>query len=114
VRELRNLCERLVIFGTDPLTADQLPSAFFTAAPAAQTGLLLSPSTLPVVPLKDFKAQCEREYIESVLRRTRYNFTAAAKVLDVQRTYLHHKVKSLGIRRPGVEADEEDGEGGRE
>jgi two-component system nitrogen regulation response regulator NtrX len=107
VRELRNLCERLVVFGADPLTPDQLPSAFFEPASAPETGLLLSPATLPIVPLRDFKAQCEREYIESVLRRTRWNFTAAARVLDVQRTYLHQKVKVLGIRRPGAEAEEE-------
>jgi two-component system nitrogen regulation response regulator NtrX len=109
VRELRNLCERLVVFGADPLTPDDLPSAFFEteSSPIPETGLLLSPSTLPIVPLKDFKAQCEREYIESVLRRTRWNFTAAARVLDVQRTYLHQKVKVLGIRRPGTEGEEE-------
>ncbi len=109
VRELRNLCERLVVFGADPLTPDDLPSAFFETESVAtpETGLLLSPATLPIVPLKDFKAQCEREYIESVLRRTRWNFTAAAKVLDVQRTYLHQKVKVLGIRRPGAEGEDE-------
>jgi two-component system, NtrC family, nitrogen regulation response regulator NtrX len=109
VRELRNLCERLVVFGADPLTPDQLPSAFFEPAsgPETGTGLLLSSTTLPIVPLRDFKAQCEREYIESVLRRTRWNFTAAARVLDVQRTYLHQKVKVLGIRRPGAEGEEE-------
>jgi len=107
VRELRNLCERLVVFGADPLTPDQLPSAFFEAARVPETGLLLASTTLPIVPLRDFKAQCEREYIESVLHRTRWNFTAAARVLDVQRTYLHQKVKSLGIRRPGVNGEVE-------
>jgi DNA-binding NtrC family response regulator len=107
VRELRNLCERLVVFGADPLTPDQLPSSFFEPASAPETGLLLSPASLPIVPLRDFKAQCEREYIESVLRRTRWNFTAAARVLEVQRTYLHQKVKVLGIRRPGMGGEEE-------
>ena len=81
VRELENLCERLVVFGADPLTPDQLPSAFFEPARAPETGLLLTPGTLPIVPLKDFKAQCEREYIESVLHRNRWNFTAAARLL---------------------------------
>jgi DNA-binding NtrC family response regulator len=107
VRELRNLCERLVVFGADPLTPDQLPSSFFEPANAPETGLLLASTALPIVPLRDFKAQCEREYIESVLRRVRWNFTAAARVLDVQRTYLHQKVKVLGIRRPGAEIEEE-------
>ena len=107
MRELRNLCERLVVFGADPLTPDQLPSSFFEPTQAPETGLLLSSTALPIVPLRDFKAQCEREYIESVLHRTRWNFTAAARLLDVQRTYLHQKVKVLGIRRPGVGAEEE-------
>ncbi len=109
VRELRNLCERLVVFGGDPLTPDQLPSSFFEPTQAPETGLLLSSTSLPIVPLRDFKSQCEREYIESVLHRTRWNFTAAARRLDVQRTYLHQKVKMLGIRRPGVGAEEEVG-----
>jgi len=112
VRELRNLCERLVVFGADPLTPDQLPSSFFEPANAPETGLLLASTALPIVPLRDFKAQCEREYIESVLRRVRWNFTAAARVLDVQRTYLHQKVKVLGIRRPGAGSEEMEAEAG--
>jgi two-component system nitrogen regulation response regulator NtrX len=110
VRELRNLCERLVVFGADPLTPDQLPSTFFEPAQDPGTGLLLSSTSLPIVPLRDFKTQCEREYIESVLHRTRWNFTAAARLLDVQRTYLHQKVKSLGLRRPGTVGEGEEGE----
>ncbi len=112
VRELRNLCERLVVFGADPLTPDQLPSSFFEPESAPETGLLLASTALPIVPLRDFKAQCEREYIESVLRRVRWNFTAAARVLDVQRTYLHQKVKVLGIRRPGTGSEELEAEAG--
>ena len=101
VRELRNLSERLVVFGGDPITPDQLPSSFFVPARTLETGLLRLPEAFPVVPLRDVKTRCEREYIEAVLHRTRWNFTAAAKLLDVQRTYLHQKVKALGIRRPG-------------
>ena len=107
VRELRNLAERLVVFGADPLTPDQLPSSFLEPAEGPETGLLLSSTTLPIVPLRDFKAQCEREYIESVLRRMRWNFAATARSLDVQRTYLHQKVKVLGLRRPGTGGEEE-------
>ena len=99
IRELRNLCERLVILGGDPLTHDQLPSAFFTPERAAEAGLLLAPA-VPVLPLREFKARSEREYIESVLQRTRWNVSAAARLLGVQRTYLHQKVRALGARRP--------------
>ena len=101
VRELRNLSERLVVFGGDPITPDQLPSSFFAPARTPETGLLRLPEAFPVIPLRDVKSRCEREYIEAVLHRTRWNFSAAARLLDVQRTYLHQKVKALGIRRPG-------------
>ena len=102
VRELRSVCERLVIFGGDPVTAEDLPSAFFTESPAPETGLVRFGPRHPTLSLKDFKSQCEKEYIESVLRRTRWNVSAAARLLEIQRTYLHQKIANLGIRRPGV------------
>jgi two-component system nitrogen regulation response regulator NtrX len=100
IRELRNVCEQLAIFGTDPITPDQLPSTVMQESPPRETGLvrLTDPTTL--LPLRDFKEQCEKEYIESVLRRTNWNFTAAAKLLDIQRTHLHQKVTALKIERP--------------
>jgi two-component system nitrogen regulation response regulator NtrX len=110
VRELRNLCERLVVFGGDPVTPDQLPSGFFATGRAAEPGLLLLPPGLPVLPLRELKARCEREYIEAVLQRTRWNITAAARLLDVQRTYLHQKVRALGTRRPEIGRGAEEGE----
>ena len=100
VRELRNLAERLVVFGAEPITVDQLPSAFFQPTPAPETGLLRPVEARPVLPLREFRAECEREYIESVLRRTDWNFAAAARLLEIQRTYLHQKVAALGIERP--------------
>ncbi|MEM9554374.1 MAG: sigma-54 dependent transcriptional regulator [Acidobacteriota bacterium] len=114
VRELRNLCERLVIFGGDPIDRDELPSAFIDGEAeesGAETGLVrLSPRL--DLDLRAFRMQCEKEYIESVLRRTNWNVAAAARILDIQRTYLHQKAASLGLRRPshdevegGVEAD---------
>jgi two-component system nitrogen regulation response regulator NtrX len=51
--------------------------------------------------LRELKARVEREYVETVLQRTRWNVSAAARLLDVQRTYLHQKVRALGTRRPG-------------
>ena len=102
IRELRNLCERLVVFAADPLTPDQLPSVLFRdlVRSTPETGLVRLDEGWKPLPLKDFKAQCEREYIEAVLQRTDWNFTAAARLLDIQRTYLHQKVAALGIERP--------------
>jgi DNA-binding NtrC family response regulator len=107
VRELKNLCERLVVFGGEPLRAADLPAAFFQPARGArpeETGLLRLPEAWPALPplsLRDFRNQCEREYLEAILRRTDWNFAAAARLLGIQRTYLHQKVAALGLERPG-------------
>jgi transcriptional regulator with GAF, ATPase, and Fis domain len=53
-----------------------------------------------IAPWKEFKAASEREYLEAVLRRTGWNFAAAARLLELQRTYLHQKAAALGIERP--------------
>ncbi|HEX6178827.1 MAG TPA: sigma-54 dependent transcriptional regulator, partial [Thermoanaerobaculia bacterium] len=99
VRELRNLAERMSVFGIAPLTIDQLPSSISAAIPQTrETGLLRLSGE--IVPLRDFKSQCEKEYIESVLQRTNWNVTRAAELLDVQRTHLHQKIAALGIERP--------------
>jgi two-component system nitrogen regulation response regulator NtrX len=104
VRELRNLCERLVVLGSDPLTADQLPAHVFGHG-GQEGGAWLAAARLaaPLVPLKDFKDETEREYVEAVLQRHGWNLAAAARTLGVNRTHLHAKVTALGLARPGTE-----------
>jgi DNA-binding NtrC family response regulator len=100
IRELRNVCEQLAIFGTDPVTADQLPLSMLQEAVVHESGVLRLVEHSPVLPLRDFKEQCEKEYIESVLRRTNWNFVEASRLLGIQRTYLHQKVAALSIPKP--------------
>ena len=97
VRELRNVAERLAVFGSDPITAEQLPSAILET----KNSIAFSGATTgaAVMPLRQFRAQSERDYIESVLQRTNWNYTRAAELLGIQRTYLHQKCVSLGIRK---------------
>ena len=103
VRELRNVCERLVVLGSDPLTADQLPADVFRRGVVDESGWLQLPrlAQCAIVPLRDFKTECEREYIEAVLQRCEWNVSAAARALGLPRTYLHAKVGALGLVRPG-------------
>ncbi|MFZ2492802.1 MAG: helix-turn-helix domain-containing protein, partial [Thermoanaerobaculia bacterium] len=98
VRELRNVCERLSVFGTDPVTEEQLPSSLRDARPAAANATLAPLTT--IVPLRAFRAACERDYLEQVLRRCEWNFTRAAELLDLQRSYLHQKAAHYGLERP--------------
>jgi two-component system nitrogen regulation response regulator NtrX len=100
VRELRNVAEQLSVFGTDPITVDQLPASLMDRSKTSESGILQIPETAPIVPFRDFKAQSEKEYIEAVLRRTQWNVSQAAQLLDLQRTYLHEKMTALGITRP--------------
>ncbi len=103
VRELRNLCERLVVLGSDPLTPEQLPADILRRAAAEETGWLdplRLTSARSVVPFRRFRAECEKEYLESVLRRLGWNFTLACRELGLDRSYLHAKAAALGIVRP--------------
>jgi hypothetical protein len=64
------VCEQLAIFGTDPVTIDQLPLSILQDSSEPETGMLRLIENAPVMPLREFKEQCEKKYIESVLRRT--------------------------------------------
>jgi DNA-binding NtrC family response regulator len=100
VRELKSLAERLAVFAADPITADRLPGAYLEAGGDAGDGLLELKATEPFLPLREFKARVEKEYLEAVLETTGWNVTAAARILDIQRTHLHQKLAALGAHRP--------------
>ncbi len=104
VRELKAIAERLVVFGGDPINLERLPPSL-KATPEADAGPVLAVGTAAAdaetpLPLREFRARCEREYIERILERCGWNFTAAAATLGIERTYLHQKAVALGIRRP--------------
>ena len=50
------------------------------------------------VRLKDAENIFKRNYLRSVLETTRYNQTKAARILEIQRTYLSRLLGELGIR----------------
>lgn len=95
VRELKNLCERLVILAGDPVMPEDLPTSLMEGKPGLETGLLPPNLAFRELPLRTFRTMCEREYIEQVLNRTDGNFSQAAQILEIQRTYLYQKVQAL-------------------
>ncbi len=105
VRELASLAERLVVFGGDPITVHQLPASLSEGGHPPAGGLVRLDPGFSVLPLKEFRSLCEKEYIDRVLRRTGWNVSAAARLLDIQRTHLHQKLAALGSRRPGGSTD---------
>ena len=99
IRELRNIAERMVIFGRDPLTVDQIPASLSMTS-SASVGLLNPARLTPFAPLREFKQQCEKEYLEMVLHHTNWNVSEAARILGVQRPHLHQKLNQLAVARP--------------
>jgi DNA-binding NtrC family response regulator len=98
VRELVSLCERLVVFGADPITAGQVREGLSEGIEVAPQGGGTGPEEL--LPLREFKARAEERHIRRALARTGWNVAEAARQLGLQRTYLHQKMAALGITRP--------------
>ncbi|MBN2801796.1 MAG: sigma-54-dependent Fis family transcriptional regulator [Deltaproteobacteria bacterium] len=94
VRELKNLAERLVIMSGEIITVDDLPSAI-----TGVKQLMDSSSSDTPLTLKQFREESERRYILETLEAEEWNISKAAKLLSIERTNLHKKIKSLGIRR---------------
>lgn len=99
IRELRNLCERMVIFGGETLTEADLPSNILKGETRTSGAGMLRLTEIQPMPLKQFKEQCEKEFIETLLQRTNWNYIKVSKLLNINRSYLHQKVTSLGIDR---------------
>ena len=92
VRELENILERAITLSTSgEITAGDIqlrPTA------AASSG---TPNSATVGPLGDHLEDIERDAILKALEQTRYNKTAAAKVLGMSFRALRYRIKKLGI-----------------
>jgi two-component system nitrogen regulation response regulator NtrX len=112
VRELRNLIERTVILSPDgaegvPITPNDLLAHLSNevAIPALHDMHHdLQESGAEAVEgarkLRDARAQFERDYILKVLKEQDWNISKTAAVLGIERSHLHRKIKSFGIKTP--------------
>jgi two-component system, NtrC family, nitrogen regulation response regulator NtrX len=89
VRELRNVVERMAILTPgERITADAVPLEVRAAeATRAATGL------------QDVRDSAERERIRQALDQTDWNVAAAARLLDTERTALHKRIRTLGVKQ---------------
>ncbi|HEY0875680.1 MAG TPA: sigma-54 dependent transcriptional regulator [Vicinamibacterales bacterium] len=88
VRELRNVVERMAILTPgDRITADAVPLE------------IRSTSVRPAAGLQEVRHAAERERIRQALDQTEWNVTAAARLLDTERTALHKRIRALGLKR---------------
>jgi len=94
VRELENILERGLSLAGDPqkITADDLhltppPEEVDAALPAGDKW-----------PLQDYLDRVERAAINEALEKTRYNRTAAAKLLGITFRAMRYRMERLGIK----------------
>jgi len=96
IRELENVLERAVIVSSgDRIRPEDLPPLARRPSPAAGR-----PAADEVVPL----VEAEKKMIQRALDRTRWNRTAAARLLGVDRTTLARKILGYGITRNRTDA----------
>ena len=97
VRELENVLERAMALSSGQVIAKQdlylteVADVEFTEAGAAR------PTSAGELPLQDYLDRVEREAIMQALEKTRYNKTAAAKLLGITFRALRYRLERLGI-----------------
>ena len=89
MRELRNVVERMAILTSgDRLTVESIPLEIRQPqAPRTTTGL------------QETRDAAERDRIRQALDQTDWNVSAAARLLGSERTSLHKRIRSLGLKR---------------
>ena len=93
VRELENILERaLALIGGDEIGAEDLH-----LAPLAAAGEGAAPETDGSAPLQEYLDRVEKQVILDALQKTRYNRTAAAKLLGVTFRSLRYRMERLGL-----------------
>ena len=88
-RELRNTIERMAILSPD----DRLSTNFIPLEIRFQPDASLRST------LQDSRETAERERIFGALEQTDWNVSAAARLLNIERTNLHKRMRALGLSR---------------
>jgi two-component system response regulator PilR (NtrC family) len=97
VRELENVLERAVTLCTGGLIVPDNIKVRSTVRPAPETAVAVAPPIATGSALGEQLEDMERAAIIKALEQTRYNKTAAAKLLGMSFRALRYRVKKLGI-----------------
>jgi two-component system nitrogen regulation response regulator NtrX len=88
IRELRNTVERMAILSPDAhITMDSVPLEIRTPPSPRASGL------------HEVRDSAERDRIRQALEQTDWNVAGAARVLGIERTNLHKRMRALGLNR---------------
>jgi two-component system nitrogen regulation response regulator NtrX len=92
VRELRNTVERMAILSSDDVIRSE----------AIPIEIQYPPDTGARSALQETRETAERTRIAQALEQTDWNVSAAARILNVERTNLHKRMRALGLSREGT------------
>ncbi len=95
VRELRNTVERLLILTREPEIGGDAVRGMLGGEVKARG----KSSAWIGGPLRDQVAQAEREIILACLEKNRWHVSNTARELELERSHLYKKMRSLGIER---------------
>jgi len=95
VRQLKNLVERMVVLSEgDVMSIEDAPD-FIQGKSSPQQVYDVEYE----YPLKHAKENFEKHYIMNVLQNNDWNISRSARILEIERTYLHRKIKAYGIEK---------------
>ena len=95
VRELRNLIDRIAILCPD--SEDKTSNIIKESLKTPETTNVESKNSLSV-PLKEARENFEKEYLTTQLKKFNSNISKTADFIGMERSALHRKLKSLGIK----------------
>ena len=95
VRELRNLIERIAILLPD--SSDKISNIIKESLKTPDISNIPSENSLSV-PLKEARENFEKEYLTTQLKKFNGNISKTADFIGMERSALHRKLKSLGIK----------------
>ena len=95
VRELRNLIERIAILSPD--TKDKVSNIIKESIRSNNNYDFNVENTLSI-PLKEARENFEKEYLTTQLKKFGGNISQTAKFVGMERSALHRKLKSLGVK----------------
>ena len=99
VRELRNLVERITILSSNESTEsiNKIIEDILNPTDNAETNKKMIEKTF-TSPLKEAREHFEKEYLITQLKKNHGNISKTADFIGMERSALHRKLKSLGIK----------------
>jgi two-component system response regulator AtoC len=112
IRELRNVLQRAVVLANGNVLKESDLSSLLHADSANGATSSPAPSSTPTlaIPTEGISLdEVERMLIQSALRRTKGNVTAAARLLKMSREKLRYRIRKFGLRVLELSKDLEEG-----